>query len=384
MILGVPREILANERRVAALPEMVREYVEMGFTVLVESLAGEGAFRSDDEYEQAGARIVADTRTLFVEADVVLKVKQPIFNETTAKHEAAMLREGATLITFLHPAAPASHEMVRMLRDRNITALTMDGIPRTPRGLPMDALTPMSTVTGYKSVLIAANLYPQFIPAIGTNEPARILVVGAGAVGLQAIETAVRLGASVEAADISPAAKEKAESLGATVVGFDVPPELAVGEGRAKVLPREWLKTEREMLKPLIEKSDIVILCTLVQGERALVLVTESMVAGMRPGSVVMDVAVDQGGNCQLTEPGREIRAGRVLIHGAWNIPGSMPVDASRLYADKVLHYVKNLFKNGLETIDMDDEIVRHSLVTHRGQIVHEGALKAMGQSSID
>ncbi len=381
MILGIPREILPNERRVAALPETVGEYGEMGFTVLVESLAGEGAFRSDHEYEAVGARIVADARTLFVEADVVLKVKQPIFNEQTGKHEVAMLREGATLITFLHPAAPASHEMVGMLRDHNITALTMDGIPRTPRGEPMDPLAPMSMVTGYKSVLIAANLYPQFVPAFGGGEPARVLVVGAGAVGLQAIETAVRMGASVEAADISPAAKEKAESLGATVVGFDVPPELAVGDGGANILPRDWLKTERKMLTPLVERADIVILCTLVKGERAPVLVTESMVAAMRPGSVVMDVAVDQGGNCQLTEPGREIRAGGVLIYGVWNIPGSVPVDASRLYADKVLHYVRNLFKNGLDAIDLDDEIVRHSLVTHRGQIVHEGALKAMQES---
>ncbi len=383
MILGIPKEILEREHRVAALPETVREYVKMGFDVLVESSAGEGAFRSDGDYEEAGAEMVADARTLFVESDLVLKVKQPVFNENVGRHEAEMIREGAVLITFLHPAAPVNHEMIEILRDRNVTGLTMDGIPRTSLAQPMDALTSMSTVTGYKSVLMAANRFPKFIPiigtAIGTIKPAKFLIVGAGVVGLQAIATAKRLGGSIKAVDISEDARKGADSLGAKVAGFEVSAELAIGQdGYAKALPPEWLEKERAVLRPLVEEADIVIFSALVPGEVAPVLATKEMVAGMKPGSVIVDVAVDQGGNCAFTEPGQEVVEHGILVCGLWNIPGSMPVHASWLYANNLLNYVKNLYKKGIDTLDLDDEIVRHSLVTYRGEIVHKGTLKAM------
>ena len=386
MILAVPKEILPNERRVAALPEMVRQYVEMGFDVLVESGAGAGALRSDEEYEQAGAKIVADAETLFSRADVILKVKQPWFSEQTGKDEVEMMREGAVLITFLHPAAPPNHQTIHALAKRKITALTMDSIPRTPRAQPMDALTSMSTVSGYKSVLIAANRFPKFIPilgtAIGTIKPARFLVVGTGVVGLQAIATAKRLGGSIQAVDIREDARKEADSLGAKIGGFEVPAELAVGEaGYAKALPPEWIDKEREALAPLVEGADIVILSALVPGEVAPVLVTQEMVRRMKPGSVIVDVAIDQGGNCAVTEPGGEVVRDGVCILGLWNIPGSMPVHASWLYASNVLNYFKNLFKKGPGTLDLDDDIVARSLVTHQGKIVHQGTLKAMGQA---
>ena len=385
MILGIPKEILVNEGRVAALPETVEEYVKMGFKVLVESSAGEGALRSDEEYEKAGAKIVADAQTLLSKSDLVLKVKQPWFNEKVDRHEAEMVREGAIVIAFLHPAAPANHDMIDVLRKRNITALTMDGIPRTSRAQSMDALTSMSTVSGYKSVLIAANRFPKFIPIIGTVvgtiKPAKFLVVGAGVVGLQAMATARRLGGSITAVDIKEDARKAADSLGAKVAGFEVPAELAVGErGYAKALPPEWLEKERVAIGPLVAEADILILSALVPGEMAPVLVTEEMVRGMKPGSVVIDVAIDQGGNCALSEPGHEIVNGGVLVCGLWNIPGSMPVHSSWLYAKNVLHYVENLFKHGLGTPDLDDEIVQHSLVTYQGRIVHKGALKAMNR----
>ena len=384
MILGVPKEILEKEKRVAAIPETVQKYVGMGFEVLVESSAGEGALRTDEEYRAAGAEIVADAETLFSRADLVLKVKQPTFNKRAGKHEVDMMREGTLLLTFLHPAAPSNRDMLRLLRERNITAMTMDGIPRISRAQRMDALTSMSTVTGYKSVLIAANTFPRFIPLIGTAigavKAAKFLVVGVGVVGLQAIATAKRLGGSIKAVDINEDARKGADSLGAKVAGFDVPAELALDEdGYAKALPPEWLQKERDVLAPLVAEADIVILSALVPGEVAPVLVTDEMVAAMKPGSVIVDVAVDQGGNCEATDVGAETVKHGVTVLGLSNIPGSMPVDATWLYANNILHYVENLFKNGIDRPDMDDEIVRHTLVTYQGKLVHPGALKAIG-----
>ena len=384
MILGVPKEILENELRVAALPETVAEYVKMGFEVLVQASAGEGALRSDAEYEASGAKIVGDPQALFAAADVIVKVKQPWFNTQTGQHEVEMMRPGAVLVTFLHPAAPPNHDTVRMLAARNVTALTMDDVPRISRAQMMDALTSMSTVTGYKSVLIAANRFPKFVPmigtAIGTVKAAKFLVVGTGVVGLQAIAAARRLGGSVKAVDIKADARQAADSLGAKVAGFDVPPELAVGTGGyARALPPEWLEKERVALGPLVQEADILILCALVPGEVAPVLVTEEMLRKMKPGSVIVDVAIDQGGNCAVSESGCETIRHGVHVLGLWNIPGSMPVHASWLYAHNMLYYITNLFKLGLDKPDLDDEIVRHSLVTHQGKIVHQGTLKAMG-----
>ncbi|GIK10753.1 MAG: NAD(P) transhydrogenase subunit alpha [Phycisphaerae bacterium] len=385
MIIGIPKEILPEERRVAALPETVKKFVELGFEVLVETHAGRGVFRADDEYVAAGARIAPDAASLFQRADVVLKVKQPHFNQNAGRHEAEMLREGSILITFLHPAAPANHDIIRTLRDRNITALTMDGIPRTSRAQTMDALTSMSTVTGYKAVLIAASHFPRFIPMIGTAigavQPAEILVVGAGVVGLQAIATAKRLGASVKAIDIRADARREAGSLkGTKVVGFEVPEELAVGDGGyARALPDEWLERERTLLRAIAPQMDIIILSALVPGEIAPVLLTDETVRRMRPGSVIVDVSIDQGGNCALTEAGREIVAHDVHVCGTANIPGSVAVDATWLYAHNMLHYVENLFRDGPGTFNADDEIVQRSLVTRDHRIIHTGALKAMG-----
>ena len=386
MILGIPREILENENRVAALPDAARAYVEMGFEVLVETGAGAGALCADADYERAGATIASDTAALFAKSDLILKVKQPCFNEHTGKQEVEMMREGAILIAFLHPAAPPNHDIVRLLRDRNITAFTMDGIPRTSRAQRMDALTSMSTVTGYKAVLLAANLFPKLIPMISTTigviRPATFLIVGAGVVGLQAIATAKRLGGVTQAVDIRAEAREAAGSLGAKVLGFDVPPELAIGEGGyASALPPEWLEKEREALAPLVDHADIVILSALVPGEVAPVLITRQMLAAMQPGSVIVDVSIDQGGNCEATQPGKVAAADGVTICGRLNIPGSMPVHASWLYASNLLEYVRNLFKKGIGAPDLADDIVQHTLVTHKGRIVHHGALKAMGEA---
>ncbi|MGE5570210.1 MAG: NAD(P) transhydrogenase subunit alpha [Rhodospirillales bacterium] len=382
MVIGIPREILDQENRVAALPETVRAYVQMGFEVAVERNAGTFALATDEAYAEAGARIADNAEDLYARSEIILKVKQPCFNQSLGRHEVELMREGAILISFLHPAAPANHDMIRMLAQRGITSFTLDSIPRISRAQPMDALTSMSTVTGYRAVLMAAIALPKFIPmlgtAIGTIKPARFLIVGAGVVGLQAIATAKRLGAPVTAVDINEQARKAAESLGAKIGGFDVPPQLAVdANGYARALPAEWLEKERAALAPLLEQADVAIFSALVPGEVAPVLATAAMVERMRPGSVIIDVAIDQGGNCALTEPGVESRAGGVHICGRLNIPGSMPVHASWLYAQNVLNFVRNLFKKGT-TPDWSDEIVAHTLVTRGGQILHQGALKAM------
>lgn len=383
MKIGIPKEILAEEKRVAATPETVAKFVGMGFEVMVEASAGKGIHISDNDYLKKGASIVSDPATLFDRSDIVLKVKQPVFNEQAGCHEVDMLRNGSILVTFLHPAAPENHDMVERLRVKAITALTMDGIPRISRAQRMDALSSMSAVTGYKSVIMAADRLPKFIPmigtAIGTIKPSQFLVIGAGVVGLQAIATAKRLGGVVRSMDIRKNACTEAESLGAKTVEFDIPQDLAVGSGGyAKSLDSDWLETEQRTIAPYLADADVVILSALVPGEVAPVLITGEMISSMKPGSVVMDISVDQGGNCEVTEPGRFIEKSGVHICGIQNIPGRMAVHASWLYANNMYYYVENLFKNKNQAIDLEDEIVKSSLVTHDAVIHHPGTLKAM------
>ncbi|MCK9365111.1 MAG: NAD(P) transhydrogenase subunit alpha [Syntrophales bacterium] len=384
MWIGVPKEIMPQEDRVAAIPETVVKYRKLGFDVIVETGAGAGVYHTDDDYQNAGAEIGPDARTVFDRADVILKVKEPLFDERHGRHEIDLLRERQTVITFLHPAAPSNHNMVKQLRDRKIRAFSMDGIPRISRAQRMDALTSMSTITGYKAVLIAANRFPKLIPMVGTAigmiKPANVLVIGAGVVGLQAIATAKRLGGVVKVVDIRPTARQEALSLGAKVAGFDIPVEHALADGGyAKALPEEWLVRERGEIEGAVADADIIVLCALVPGETAPVLITESMVAKMKPGSAIIDVSIDQGGNCMITEPGAETIKHGVFIYGIKNIPGSVPVHATWLYANNMYYYVENLFKKGIGAFDMDDDIVRSSLITLDGKIVHKGTLKALG-----
>jgi H+-translocating NAD(P) transhydrogenase subunit alpha len=384
MHIGIPKEILEGEKRVAATPDTVTKYREKGYTVHVEQGAGNGALITDDDYAKAGAVIEPDAGSLFAVADLILKVKEPVFNSALGQHEVDLIREGTTLVTFLHPAAPGNHEMVERLRARRIASFTMDGIPRISRAQRMDALTSMSTLTGYKSVLMAACSLPVVMPLVGTAigplKPARVLVIGAGVVGLQSIATAKRLGSLVSAVDTRATAREAAASLGASVVGFEVPAEMAEGPGGyALPLPAPWLEKERDMLLPLIEKSDIIILSALVPGEVAPPLISSEMVNAMRRGSVIVDVSIDQGGNCDATVPGMIHTVNGVMIIGTKNIPGSLPVHATWLYANNMFYFMENLCKSGPGQLNLDDEIVRSTLVTIDGKIMHEGTLKALG-----
>jgi len=384
LVFGVPKEIMQGERRVAAIPETVKKMVAGGAKVLVEKDAGTGSFFPDEEYAKAGAVIVDDVEQLFAEADIILKVKEPLFNSIKNKHEVDMMHEGQVLITFLHPAAPANHEMIKNLAAKGVIGLTLDGIPRISRAQAMDALTSMSTVAGYKAVLMAANRLPKFMPmigsAVGMIPPATVTVLGTGVAGLQAVATAKRLGAVVHAVDIRPDAAEHAKSLGARPVDTGVPAEVAIGEGGyAKALPEEWLIKERENIRDTIIKSDIVVATALVPGRLAPVLITEEMVKAMKPGSAIVDVAIDQGGNCELTVGGEVIEKYGVSIDGTKNIPGMVPESSTTMFARNVLNYASNVAKEGKIVIDLTDEITASSLVCKDGELVHAGAREAMG-----
>jgi len=386
MIVGIPKEILHGEDRVAATPTTVRKMVAQGLTVLVESGAGVGSHISDEDYRAAGAEVLAGAEALFGRAEIILKVKQPLPNPATGRPEAEMMRKGQVLVTFLHPASPANHETVRRLAARGVTALTLDCIPRITRAQSMDALTSMSTVAGYKAALMAADRLPKFVPmvgsAVGMIQPSTALVIGAGVAGLQALATAKRLGAATWAADIRPAACEQARSLGAKIVELGIPETLAVGEGGyARSLPDEWLTKERAALASTVTKADILILTALIPGRRAPVLVTEEMVRSMQSGSAIVDVAIDQGGNCGITEAGEVITKHGVSIDGTPNIPGMLPMSATQMFAENVSNYLSLLVKNGRLHIDTSDEIIAACLVTHNGEIVHRGTLEAMGQA---
>lgn len=380
---GIPKEIMQGERRVAAIPETVKKLTDGGAKVLVEKDAGIGSYFSDEEYEKVGAVIIGDVQKLFDDSDIILKVKEPLFNESVGMHEVDIMHEGQVLVAFLHPAAPSNHDMVKKLMERKIISLTLDGIPRISRAQSMDALTSMSTVAGYKSVIMASDRLPKFIPMIGTAvgmiQPSTIMVIGAGVAGLQAIATAKRLGAVVYAADIRPDAVEHAKSLGAKIVETGVPPDIAIGEGGyAQPLPKEWLLKEREAIKEAVIKSDILILTALVPGRLAPVLVTEEMVKQMKPGSAIVDVAIDQGGNCQLTKGGELTVQYGVSIDGTKNIPGMMPISSTWMFAHNIYNYISAFINGGKLVIDTNDEIIASSLVTKDGKLYHTGAREAM------
>ena len=382
MAIGVPKEIMHGERRVAAIPETVRKMTAEGANVLVEKGAGEGSYFTDASYVDAGAAILDDVQALFARADVILKVKEPLYNEAVEKHEAEMLREGQYLIAFLHPAAPINREMVQKLSSSGCISLTLDGIPRISRAQSMDALTSMSTVAGYKSVLMAADCLGKFLPmtstAAGVIKPANTVVIGAGVAGLQAVATAKRLGSVVTAVDIRPDANEQARSLGAKSFDAGIPVEIAMGEGGyARRLPDEWLARERENIQGLVKDADILILAALIPGKLAPILVTEEMVRSMTPGSVIVDISIDQGGNCALTGAGEVVVRHGVTINGIKNIPGMLPVSSTWMFANNIFNMLAFLAQNGKIVLNREDPIIASTLTTIDKQIVHAGAIES-------
>lgn len=385
MIIGIPKEIMPGEARVAATPETVKKFIADGATVWVEHKAGEGSFYFDADYKEAGAEIITSVEELFDNADLILKVKEPLFNTVCDKHEVDLMHAGQYLITFIHPASPVNHEMVKRLAEKGVISMTLDGVPRISRAQNMDALTSMSTCAGYKGILLAANALSRFVPpmftAVGSIPPAKALIIGVGVGGLQALATAKRLGAITYATDIRPAALEQAQSLGAKVMDTGIPAELAMAEGGyANELPEEWLIKEREKIREMIKGMDIVFCSALVPGKIAPLLITEEMVKEMPNGSVIVDISIDQGGNCEITPSGKtEVKHG-VTLMGIKNIPGMLPTSSTWMFSNNVYNLVAYLTKNGKIELDMTDEIVKSILVSIDGKVVHTGAIEAMNK----
>ncbi len=370
MIVGVPKETVPGEHRVALVPELIPKLTKAGLDVVVQCGAGAAAGFLDAAYAERGARLEPE---VFDKVDVLLKVQPPTIDEI------GRINHGSILVGFLQPYANAA--AIGALAARKVTAFAMELMPRITRAQPMDALSAMSTIAGYKAVLIAASRLPKFFPllmtAAGTITPARVFVIGAGVAGLQAIGTAKRLGAVVEAYDTRPAVKEHVESLGARFAQLGLETKDAEDKsGYARAQPEEFYRKQQEMMSKYVTAADVVIPTALVPGQRAPVLITEEMVRGMRPGSVIVDLAAEQGGNCALTESGQEVVRHGVVVIGPVNLPSTVPFHASEMYARTVTNYLAHLLKDGRVHLDLDDELTRGPLVTHQGEVVHE-AVKA-------
>lgn len=369
MKVSTPRETAADERRVALVPDTATRLIAAGLEVSVEAGAGASAYITDDAYRQAGVTVVKGATDLLGAADAVLKVQAP------ALAEVGLIANGAVLISFLQPATQG--DIVKALAGRGVTAFSLELLPRISRAQSMDALSSQASAAGYKSVLMAATrlgkFFPMMMTAAGTVAPARVLVMGAGVAGLQAIATARRLGAVVSSYDVRPAVKEEVQSLGATFIELAL--EAQVGEGGyAREQSEEFLRKQRELIGEHVAKSDVVITTAAVPGRRAPLLVTADMVRGMRPGSVIVDLAAETGGNVELTTPGKEVEVDGVTIIGTRNVPSTMPLHASQLFARNVANLLLHLVKDGALNLDFNDEITKGSCVTHGGEIVNERA----------
>ncbi len=369
MKVAIPKERAADERRVALVPDTATKLIAAHLDVAIESGAGVAAYLSDEVFEQAGVHLVAGEAALLQDADAVLKVQAP------GADEIQLLKKDAVLISFLQPATQG--DIVKALAKQGVTAFSLELVPRISRAQSMDALSSQASAAGYKAVLIAAarlgKFFPMMMTAAGTVAPARVLVMGAGVAGLQAIATARRLGAVVSAYDVRPAVKDEVHSLGATFI--ELPLETQEGEGGyAREQSEEFLRKQRELIGEHVAKSDVVITTAAVPGRRAPLLVTGDMVKAMRPGSVLVDLASETGGNIELTQVGKDVDVNGVTIIGTRNVPSTMPLHASQLYARNVANLLLHLVKDGAINLDFADEITKGSCVTHGGEIVNERA----------
>ena len=371
MKIGVPKESMPGETRVALVPETVGRLAKAGNTIVVERGAGVASAFPDDAYEKAGAQIVDNA----FDAELVAKVQRP----TDA--EVSKLHSGTVLIAFLSPLT--NHALVDQLARAGVTALSMDAIPRITRAQPMDALSSQATVAGYKAVLLAAATLPKFFPmlttAAGTIAPAKALVIGAGVAGLQAIATARRLGAVVEAFDTRPVVKEQVQSLGAKFLEIDLGESGAGQGGYAKELSEEAHRKEVELLAKAARENDIIITTAAIPGRKAPVLITREMLPTMKPGSVIVDLAAETGGNVEGTEAGKTIVVSGVTIIGQLNLPSSMPFHASQMYSRNIASLLALMLKkDGTFDLNIGDDVVKGTVITHGGQVVHEATQKAM------
>jgi len=379
MILGIPKEILDNESRVAAIPATVKQYVAAGFDVKVQSGAGADAQISDADFKEAGAEVLADAAAIYSASDMILKVNSPTDDEID------MIKDGSSYISFFQTMKETSK--VTALQKKNITGYSMHLIPRSSLAQKMDALSSQTNIAGYKAVLIASCHIEKYMPllmtAAGTIPPAKVLVLGAGVAGLSAIATAKRLGAQVEASDVRPEVKEQVESLGAKFLEVKSDSDDGVGEGGyAKETSEEYKKKQAELLEQRVADSDIVVTTALIPGRPAPILISDDMVKSMRPGSVIMDLAAENGGNCGFTKPDEIVDINGVMVDGTINIAGTMSVHASQLYSKNVSAFILHGYDKEKKEFNLEDEIVSGSMFIHAGEIVDERTKSAIEGSN--
>ena len=377
MYVAVPKEKNKFETRVAATPGSVKELIKHGLKVLVESGAGEKSFISDMDYEKAGAQIIKDKKELLSKADIIIKVLPPTLDQIV------QLKPKSVLISFCQTTREI--DTVKALREQSVTAFSMHLVPRTTLAQKMDALSSQANIAGYKAVLMAASRLGVYMPllmtAAGTIRPAKVLVLGAGVAGLQAIATAKRLGANVEAFDVRPEVKEQVESLGAKFIEVDSDTKEGIGEGGyAKDTSEEYKKLQQKLIHDHIIKADAVITTALIPGRPAPILIPASMVESMKPGSVIVDLAAENGGNCELTKKDELVIENRITIDGTSNIPGTMPVHASELYSKNITAFLTYMIKDGELNLDLEDKIISGAMFTHYGEITNKTTKETIEQ----
>ena len=375
MIIGIPKELDQNESRSAITPGTIKSYIKFGFKILVESGAGTPSHISDNDLIQAGAEVTESSSDLYKKADIIVKVNPPTLDEIDS------IDEGKLLVSFMQTMK--EKEIVKKLQSKKINAISMHLIPRTTLAQKMDALSSQSNIAGYKAVLMGACHIEKYMPllmtAAGTIPPAKVVVIGAGVAGLQAIATAKRLGAQVEASDVRPEVKEQVESLGAKYIQVKSEDSDGVGEGGyAKETSEDYKQKQQELLAEHISKADMVVTTALIPGRPAPILIPEDMVKAMQSGSVIMDLASENGGNCEVTEPGKVITKHGVTIDGTTNIPGTMSVHATELYAKNVNALLTHIYNKEDLNLNIDDEITEGSMYTYNGDIVDERTKEAL------
>ena len=377
MIAVVLKETTANENRVAATPQTVKDLIKSGLTVRVESGAGEASYITDQDYKNVDAEIFLDQTSILKGADIILKVA------SATKAEIEKMPDNAAYISLCQTTREL--EFVKLLKDKSITGFSMHLIPRTTLAQSMDALSSQANIAGYKSVLVGASHLPVYMPllmtAAGTIPPAKVLILGAGVAGLQAIATAKRLGAQVEAFDVRPEVKEQVESLGAKFIEVESDNDDGVGKGGyAKETSEDYKNRQQAKIKEHIAKSNLVITTALIPGRPAPLLIPRDMVEGMKPGSVIIDLASENGGNCELTQMGELIEHNGVKIDGTLNFPASIQIHASQLYAKNISTFLTYMVKDGHLNLNLDDEIISGAMFTHNGKVTHELTSKALGE----
>jgi H+-translocating NAD(P) transhydrogenase subunit alpha len=374
MIVGVPRESFPGERRVALVPAVIPNLTKAGLEVVVEAGAGAAAGYPDADYAAKGAKIVSDRAEVFRAADIVLQILCYGSNDKTGKADVPLFRSGQVLIGFLRPLG--SIETIQEIASKGVTSFSVELMPRTTRAQSMDVLSSMGTICGYKAVVLAADTSPRIFPmlttAAGTITPGRVFVIGAGVAGLQAIATARRLGAVASAYDMRPAAKEQVHSLGGRFVELSIEAKDAEdSRGYARAQDETFYKRQRELLGKVVAESDVGISAAVIPGKKPPILVTKEMVASMAPGSVIVDLAGERGGNCELTRAGEIVVEHGVTIIGWLNLASTVPYHASQMYARNVSAFLLNLVKDGKLQLNMDDEIIRETMLTRGGEVVN-------------